>query len=229
MVEQPNANKIILQGKEEELKPVITSVLAQLSIMSRYDLGYFVGYPVPEYVRVTNQDLKLMVRFESNKTPPWRANALDYSPHPTYSIPNVDKTKVNWQIIKQLMGGKNGYHWGPWRANALFESKARMYVFGRSQKEAESMLKTLASLSLEPIKHLSVSEWKYPSGSPSKFPRQVYPAFFTIINNGYDRSKVRNNKPPNPKVVRIPLYLDDPPEGVEAQIAEALSRKFTYK
>ena len=140
--EQPKT-RIILQGNEQDLRAEITSLLAFRQLIQGYEFGHFVGYPIADYVRMTNENIKLKVRYETRTQPPWRPNENTYLPRPTYSIPNVATSKISWRTIKDAMGGKNGYDWGHWRVAAMLNSKRTIYCFGNTAKEAEKRLEEL--------------------------------------------------------------------------------------
>lgn len=227
----PNQEKesFVLVGTEEQLKGQIPFFLALRQLLKDKEIGEFLGYPLIDYVRVERQELKLIVRFESNKNPPWRIDSKTYLPRPTYSIPFADRTKIKWKTIKDACGGENGYEWGNHRATGLFEGGNQMQVLAKSNIEAKNRLQTLAALSTKKLIRLTDGEDNISDAKgalkPAREARRVYPAFVTIINN---RENVRNkekgiHKIVKPKSVRIPLYTESEPPDAAALIAEVLS------
>lgn len=223
--------KIYLKGKTQLLKTQITSVLALNRILSDKDLGTFAGYPIQEYGDVSHSPYKLMIRFEANKQPPWRENKNIWKPRPTYQIPNIDTGDITWGKIKMAAGGENGYNWGHWRAYGKFDI-GRMYVFGATQSEAEGRLKDLATLSKSKLERVTYSDLReMHNGSDRKIRNglRVYPAYFTVINNNYDKNKVGFGKsPPKPKSIRVPLYTEKEPPGISEEVRIVLNSKFEY-
>ena len=228
MADENTKTRIILQGNEQELRAEITSLLAWKKLIQNYEIGHFVGYPIADYVRMTNENIKLKVRYETNTQPPWRPNENTWLPSPTYSIPNVATNKISWRTIKDAMGGKNGYNWGHWRVAAMLDSKRTVYCFGNTAKEAEKRLEELLKLSNDKIEKVTFSELRTSNGQPRHQARKVYPAFFTVINNNYDRNRVRNNKPPAPKTATIALWVEDEPPDTARVIQNVLSNNFDY-
>ena len=185
-----------------------------------------------EYGDVSRGPYKLVVRYEANKQPPWKPDRNVWTPRPTYQIPNVDLTKIDWDGIKQACGGKDGYRWGHWRAYGKFD-QGRMYVFGDSQASAETRLMALARLSKSKLERVTYSNLRVMDNGVDRKIRdgvQVYPAYFSIINHDYDKSRVgiRDNPPP-PKVVRVPLYTEKEPEGAKDEVRAVLNSKFEYE
>ena len=225
--EQPKT-RIILQGNEQELRAEITSLLAFRQLIQHYEIGHFVGYPIADYVRMTNENIKLKVRYETNKQPPCRPNNRTWLPSPTYSIPNVNLSKISWRTIKDAMGKERGYFWGHWRVAAMLKSKRTVYCFGNSAKEGEDRLKELLKLSNDEIEKITYSELRTGDGLARHKSTQVYPAFFTVINNNYDRNRVRNNQPPAPKVATIALWVEEEPPDTSRIIQNVLSNNFDY-
>lgn len=226
--------RIILKGRTETLKPIITEILAIHQLIRNRDVGEYVGQSINEYARSQPKRLKLKILFCSIKTPPWRnANGSDIT-RATYNVPFVKRTKIDWATIKEACGGANGYSWGRYRCTANIVddsgSLSQMAVYGSSESEAEHRLKALATLSDGTITSLSVTEEKKEGRRATdkllyKETIKIYPAYFTIVNqekiisesntallNGnYFRSKAR-----------VPLWTDSKPSDADELIREAL-------
>lgn len=226
--------RIILKGRSEMLKPIITELLAIQQLIRNRDIGDFVGYPLDEYVRAKPQSLKLAVLFYSVQSPPWRTIDATRLKSATYNVPFVDRTKVDWQFIKMACGGHNGYLWGRFRCVADIiddgGSMRQMQVYGASEAEAEQRLKALLTLSNGTIASLSVAEEKKEGRRATdkllyKEPTRVYPAYFTIIhqekivtesNTATLSGNYKRNK------ARIPLWTETKPPDADEIIREAL-------
>ena len=223
--------KFYLKGKTQVLKSQMTSLIALNQLLGDKDLGTFVGYPTTEYGDVSRGPYKLIVRFEVKERPPWRSDESVWTPRPTYQIPNVNQSKINWETIKRACGGDNGYLWGHWRAYGKFD-EGRMYVFGDTQNSAKNRLLELAELSKSKLERITYSDIRVVDNSIDyklRNSQRVYPAYFTVINHNYDKDKVQPGKnPPKAKSVRIPLYTDKEPIGIKEEITAVLNSKFDY-
>lgn len=227
------SERIILKGRTEFLKPIITQVLAVHQLLENRDIGEFVGYPLEEFVRAKPQSLNLKILFYSVQTPPWRAEAGKRLVRATYAIPNVDKAAIEWTRIKIACGGDNGYLWGRWRATANLDDGRQMQVHGGSEGEAEERLKALQALSNSEILTLSVTEEKKEGRRAAdkglyKETTRIYPAYFTIIhqekivketNHNFLSGNYKKHK------ARIPLWVNSKPSNADALVREALRVK----
>lgn len=228
------AERIILKGRTEMLKPIITEILAIHQLIRNRDIGEYVGQPINEYARSQPKKLKLKLLFYSVQSPPWRNQDGSDIVRATYNVPFVQRSKIDWETIKAACGGTNGYSWGRYRCTATivddFGSLSQMAVYGSSETEAEQRLKALATLSDGSIASLSVTEEKKVGRRATdkllyKEATKIYPAYFTIVNqekivtesniatlNGnYFRSKAR-----------IPLWTETKPPDADELIQEAL-------
>lgn len=228
------SERIILKGRTETLKPIITEILAIHQLLRNRDIGEFVGHTVNEYVRSQPKKLKLKILFYSVQSPPWRnANGADIV-RATYNVPFVRRSSINWTTIKTACGGANGYSWGRFRATANIidnqDSLSQMAVYGGSENEAIQRLRALAALSEGSLSSLSVTEEKKEGRRATdkllyKQTTTVYPAYFTIVNQekivtesnvalltgNYQRAKSR-----------IPLWTETKPPDADELITEAL-------
>lgn len=182
------AEKIILTGNEEELKPIITQLFAIHQMLEYRDIGQFLGYPVDEYVRARPQPLKVVIVFFSVPTPPWKKlKKKDRFVRATYAIPNIDKRKLTWENIKKACGGANGYQWGRFRCTLHLDNGRQMQVHGGSEKEAEDRAMALAALSTAKIIAKTNAEEKREGRRASdkklyKDTTRIYPGYFSILN-----------------------------------------------
>jgi len=224
--------KIVLSGREDDLKAAITIILGLHQILEGMDIGQFVGMPLQEYVRPTPQPLKMTIFFFPVPHPPWKPR----SPNPRYTVPFLDRSRINWQTIKEACGGKNGYNWGRFSStvNLRHETGTRkMQVFGATAAEAEKRLERLLYFSEGEIVSKTQSEqekWgmRVPGKPLYKEATRVYPGYMTIINQekilrdegraNLDGSHYLTQK------VKLPLYTDQEPRNFKEQIAELLRK-----
>lgn len=227
--------RIILKGRSEMLKPIITEILAFHQLIRDRDIGEFVGESINEAVRARPQTFKITVLYYSISTPPWRMlNSERKLVQATYNVPFVNRAKIDWQTIKDAAGGTNGYMWGRFLCTASLgddEGNIRqMQVYGNSEAEAEERLRALASLSEGTILGLSTGEQKKVGRKAAdkllyKESTRVYPAYFTIIHK---RKVITESNFPSlsgnytRNKFRIPLWTSSKPSEADEIIREAL-------
>lgn len=229
--------RIILKGRSKTLEPIITEILALHQMFRNRDIGEFTGYPLDEYVRARPQSFKLKVLFYSIEAPHWKAPNNGKLVRATYHVPFIQRTKIDWETIKQACGGNNGYLWGRFlcTCNVIDDdgSMRQMQVYGSSEAEAEQRLKALLTLSSGKIATLSITEEKKEGRRATdkllyKDSTRVYPAYFTIVN----MEKIITES--NVATIggnyvwakaRIPLWTSTKPPDCDEQIREAIRVK----
>jgi hypothetical protein len=102
----------------------------------------WVGEPVTDKIKTAVSPLSLKIFFRGVSTLPWRD-----SKRTQIEIPNLDRTKIDWENIKLWAGGANGYMWGRFQAQATLSEGYHMFVWGSTPDEAENRLKALLPLS----------------------------------------------------------------------------------
>ena len=65
------SERIVLKGKAEMLKPIITQILALHQLIENRNIGEFVGDTLEEHVRPRPQPLKIKILFYSVSSPPF--------------------------------------------------------------------------------------------------------------------------------------------------------------
>jgi hypothetical protein len=228
-----DSQRIVLAGPSETLKPVIVQTLTNYQLMENKDIGQFVGQPIDDYLRAKPRTLSLQVQFFSVKTPPWSKRlGEDRLVSASYSIPDIEPSKLDWPRIKLACGGTNGYMYGRFRATGLLDNGRQMAVYGQTGDEAEDLLRALLTLSkAELIKKPTITEDRTEdvTGSYLKKPTRVYPAYFTIMNQyqvaGAQGSGVPiNGKRYIRKDERIDLWVDAEPPNYDQIILELLKK-----
>ena len=228
------AERIVLKGRAEMLKPIITEILAIHQLIENRDIGEFCGSPLEDVVKAKFQPLKLKILFYSVSEPPWRPRSGSNNfVRATYHIPFVNRTKIDWETIKLAAGGSNGYMWGHWRATAGIVhdgALGQMQIHGATEHEAETRLRALAALSDGKIVSLSITEEKKEGESATnpnlrKETTRVYPAYFTIVHSEkviseFGRSTLRGKYKKDK--FRIPLWTSSKPDDANEIIREAL-------
>lgn len=227
--------RIILSGKAAMLKPVITQIIALHQLIENRDIGEFVGSPIEEHVRARPQPLKIKILFYNVPSPPWESYKIGVaSKRITCNIPFINRSKLNWETIKTACGGSNGYYWGRFYCTAnLVDSTGnvrQMRVYGGSKNEAEQRLRALQSLTSSNILTLTNSEEEKEGRRAIdrqlyKETTQVYPAYFTIMNQEKvtaESSFLSSNNNYKRNKFRIPLWTNTEPKDADEKIREAL-------
>lgn len=242
---------IILSGSEEMLKPVIALLVGIHQLIENRDIGDIVGIPLEQYVRAQQHTILLTLQWMPNKEPPFRPKTIEKLVRPYCNIPDIDKKKLDWDLIKKAAGGANGYNWGRFRATVNLSNGRQMQVHAGSADEAEDMIKGLAELSTAKILTLSVTEEKKigrreKHHSLYKETTKVYPAYFTVINSEKiliesERQRTEIKQLPGrlnsslkgdfirKRTFKIPLWTDKEPATYKEEIREALKVRGSSK
>lgn len=138
------AQKIVLAGNERTLMPAISSIITTHQLLDQKDVGQIVGSPVEEYYQRKPGDLELIVKFYSSQTPPLSRTNLVQA---TYKVPEVLRSKLDWEKIKAACGGSAGFMYGPCRMTCHLDTGSNMAIYAASHLEAEQLLDRLLSLS----------------------------------------------------------------------------------
>lgn len=235
---QPNRDndreKIVLAGYEPEVRAALPSVLAQHQMIEVRDVGQIVGQPLDDYVRARPFDkLRLKFKMFSFKSPPYSSRGEDRLVEVTVTVPNVDRSKLDWDRLIQVCGGRNGYLWGRYRCNAVLDDGHRLSVYGATEEEAKDRLQQFLLLSESSVKTLSITEEKK-TGARLENPKlykettRVYPGYVSIINkeltNRMDLGRPSINGNYIKRDARIDLWRNVKPPNFEDKIRELLQR-----
>lgn len=224
--------RIILAGPEQPLRTALVQTLSNYQLIENRDVGQLVGMPADDYLRAKPQSIRLVITFFSVQQPPWKAPPGQKLVTATYAIPDVKRSKCDWETIKLACGGKNGYMWGRFRSTGSLSNGRQMQVMGATADEAEDRLRALVTLSEATlVKKPTPSEDKTEdaSGTYVKQAIRVYPAYFTIMNQyqvpGARDSSIRlNNGNYARRQDRILLWTDEKPFGTDELIQELLRK-----
>lgn len=223
--------KIILAGPQQALKASIVQTLSSYQLIENRDIGSMIGMPADDYLRAKPQTLRIIVVMTSVQSPPFISSNGQRLTRATYSIPDLKRSKCNWEDIKAACGGTNGYMWGRYRCTGVLSNGRQMQVMGASPDEAEDRLRAFLTLSEATlVKKPTISEDRAEdnTGSYIKQPKRLYPAYFTIMNQ-YKVAGSRGSGIPlsdgiyNRKNDKIILYTNEKPLGTDERIAELLT------
>ncbi len=233
---QPNRElpeKIVLSVPEQQAEQAILQTLANHTLLNNRDVGAWVGMPAEEYLKAKPMSLSLVVHFFNVDRPPWRTQERTTPlKHATYTVPNLKRSKADWETIKLACGGANGYMWGRYRCTINTSSGRQIAVYGGSESEAEDRAKALLSLSDDEALTVSVSEEKREGrrAGTSKLYKEntrMYPAYAFILH----QTKVLNQNESNRSNLsgdyrlskgRIELWTSQKPPGTDETIRESL-------
>lgn len=224
--------RIVLAGSTELLKANISQTLTNYQMWEDKDIGSFVGSPVDDYLRARPRSISLVIQFFSRQQPPWRKVGQNRLVSATYSVPDIDTTKLDWEKIKLACGGNNGYLYGRFRATGILDNGRQMAIYAHTAQEAEDRLKALLALSkAKLLKKPTFTEDRTEdvSGSYVKQPVQIYPAYFTILNQYQIPGALGSGVPINGKRYirkndRIDLWISQKPYDFDGRILELLKK-----
>jgi hypothetical protein len=229
-----DAEKIVLAGPEDVLRGQIPAVLATHQMVSDRDLGQLIGQPLDDWVRPRPiEGLRLKFQLFSFKSPPYSRRGDDRLVEVTITLSDVDRTKLDWERLRFVAGGSNGYLWGRFRARASLTNGRKLIIYGATEKEAVERVQAMLTLTDLEIKTLSVTEEvkEYERlRNPKMFKEitRVYPGYLSIINRertlAIDRGKGSLQGNYVDKRARFDLWRATEPPDFEEKIRELLRR-----
>jgi hypothetical protein len=140
------STEIFLSGNEETLKPVITMLIAINQLIHEKDIGQFLGQTLEDNVKASPHTLRMRLIWSSRKEPPYMPAMGMKLQKVEYNIPDVNKKKIDWETIKQVMGGENGYMWGRFIATVKLDNGRQMQCYGATAIEADNQLERMLTL-----------------------------------------------------------------------------------
>lgn len=231
---QNDAEKFVLAGPESEVRGQLTTVLTTHQMIEDRDVGQVIGQPLDDYIRARPLDgLRLQFNLYSLKTPPYSRSTSQPLVRVVVSISDVSRAVLDWDRLRQVCGGPNGYLWGRFLARARLDNGGSMKVYGATPDEAEDRLKAFLSLSSAKIKTFSVTEEKKEAerlANPKlmKETTRVYPGHVSIINRQrtlyLDRGSPSRNGNFLDKRARFDLWRSIQPTDFEQKVTELLRR-----
>ncbi|MBE9068866.1 hypothetical protein IQ260_19665 [Leptolyngbya cf. ectocarpi LEGE 11479] len=222
--------KIIIAGPESHIKAALPQALMAHQLIANRDIGQVVGMPVDDYVREKDLSLRLKFQLYSVASPPF-VSRRERLTRVTITVPDVKRSALTWQRLRNVLGGPNGYLWGRYRATARVGRKQYVSVFGATPDEAEDRVRAVMTLSNSDIQTVTVTEERK-ADQRIVHPRlqkdatRVYPGHVTIINRqrvlAADQGRVSVDGAFVDHQARFELWRSIPPEDFEQDIAELL-------
>lgn len=222
--------RIVLAGGQNHLRSQLPQVMANYHMIENRDIGQWVGETIRDSTRAAPSELTVRLILYSRKTPPY-SKAKQSA---TITLHDFKRSKLDWDIIKKALGGKNGYTYGRFRATARLDSGRQLVVYASTEKEAEDRILELEKLVEPDIQTLSIAEEKKSgakaNGKPlQKEPIKIYPAYFyiqskqRILNESTDAQGFQTlDGTWNSRRFTIELFPDEKPFDFEEIVADAL-------
>lgn len=228
--------KIVLAGPEPEVRAQLPAVLAHHQLIESRDIGQIVGEPLDDYIRPRPIDgIRLKFQMYSVKSPPYTRRGSERLVRVTVTVPDVERTKLDWDRLRFACGGPNGYLWGRWRAHAILENLQSLTVYGGTKDEAKDRLEAFLFLSNQTIKTISITEelkeaQRLINPKLYKETTRIYPGHVEVINRertlAADRGQRSREGNYIDKKARIDLWRGVKPPNFEQTIQELLRRSF---
>lgn len=218
---------------------VTPQILANHQTIGSRDVGIVTGLDELSLSRaVLPSDLFIEIVWYNRQKPPYSNEAVakdkksgkvngEVLTHRRVTIADVNKAKLDWNLIKRLAGGTQGYATGEILCTARLESGRRIKMLGSTYQEAQEMVENLAKLTdkkiLYPLSFVERREFKKSKSKMERRPTiKMYPAYMniiagnTIIPDSLDTStKNKGTKGKHNEFLKrkakVFLYTDQPP------------------
>lgn len=181
--EYPN-EKFLLAGSELQLRETLPQMLATHEVLDQRDIGV-VSTIETSQLFTQAMPLDLYAKIE------WRSEKGNQGPRPCYQISSVKRSKIgDYDFIRQIAGGPNGYMWGRFKAVASMSDGHFITCYGATEDEAEDRCLALTTLSDADVHLIQVTEEKkaakrLTTPGLQKEPTRVYPYRLIIVNRDY--------------------------------------------
>lgn len=145
------SEKFILAGPEQELRATLPQTIANYELIDQRDIG-IVSAMDPAQMFAKAMPLELYCKIE------FRSDRGNEGPRPAYQISSVNRARIDdYQFIRSICGGDNGYLWGRWKAIAQMSDGHTITSYAASEGLAESRVRDLAQLSDAEIQTINVT------------------------------------------------------------------------
>lgn len=230
---EASSEKIILAGPENVLKVQLPAVMVQHQLIENRDVGQFVGQTVPDEARMGDLTLRLKIILYNVAAPPWEGSRNPKVRRVTVTIPDVKRSKLDWEDIRNACGGRNGYMWGRFKSVAKLSNGRRMEVWGATKSEAEDRCKAFIALSEAELRTMNTTEElkegdRLANPGLYKESTRIYPAYCFILNRekilSRDRGRPVGKHRYEDKRFRLDLWTSVKPFDWDETVQEALLR-----
>jgi hypothetical protein len=223
--------RIIVAGDITAIREQTANIMAIHTLLDNRDVGQIVGESIREAVRIPPISIQLTIQLSSVKIPPFIDTNGKQAKRVQITVPNIDRTKLDWERIKRAAGGSNGYLWGKYKGLAKLDSGHSLTVWAATADEAEDRIKALIELSESEINGITITELTNEGRRQTITAlrhdlTQIYPVFVTIINQqqilNQDSGLATLSGTYKHKRYRIPLYTDTKPNDWDDLILDLL-------
>ncbi|WP_414550502.1 hypothetical protein [Anabaena sp. CCY 0017] len=200
-----SSQDIVFFGRQKDIKLAILQAMANQRTIWNKDVGQIMGLPVADVQRPRRQERILNIIFKSKEKPPWKVRGENPTAA-SYHIPNCKKG-LTWEQVRRAAAP---FTWGEYRATATMSSGRQMAVYGATKEEAVKVVRLLATLSVDKITKLRVSDDVQVDPDKIKLPTRYYPCYATLISEPTDLAgKPRQGKKAYKKTRRrLDLYRE---------------------
>lgn len=188
---QPNREvpdeRLIIAGPEDEAKTAIVHALANYQLVENRDVGQIVGDSAIDNLRADRHTLRIKIQMFPYPRPPFYRSDKRSPTRVTINIPDINRSRLDWDLIKQAVGGANGYNYGRFRCVAKLDNGRSMSVHAASEAEGEQLIQRLDTLTNASILALNITE-EQRVGARARNPHllkktaRIYPGWLYISN-----------------------------------------------
>jgi hypothetical protein len=213
--------KIVLAGPQELIKPVVVQTLVHHQILEERSIGNFMGETIEDVAKREIRTLMLRIVFSSNEK-----RKKDPT---TVTLYNVVRSKLDWADIKTACGGANGYMWGAWRVEGVFNDETAIKIWAGSESEGVDRVTALSAFVEGDLKTLA-SYHELREGarriydSLYKQSRRQYPYEMIVINPvqilNEENGKATKKGIYKERQAIIPLWTDTRPDDWEEKLQD---------
>jgi hypothetical protein len=222
---------IIVAGSEQLVRTQIPQILATYRMIEDRDIGQIVGEPARENIRDLISPLTLRLIFKTRQNPPFIEDDGRQSKQTQITLPFINRSKLDWEDIKEACGGKNGYLWGRFKALVKLENGHSFELWGGSKDECEDRVTALLKLITVDMVGITITEEtkkgkRLEYSALYKETRRIYPCYFTLFNNqkvlNEDSGKATLSGVYKSRKYRFDLWTEKKPENYQEDLNELL-------
>jgi hypothetical protein len=222
--------KLVLVGSEKLIKQNLVQTMTHHAMIRDRDMGFFMGETVRENMvkTVSTVPLTLVIIWKNKPSPPYGGTTKCSTVKLT--IPDINRAKLDWQQIKQLAGGTNGFLTGPEYVYGEWENGIPFFHYGSSSADAQSRIERLATLS-----NIEILDYKYGQQvnkartqkyNLKRTVTQLFPAWMTILNQqkmlNEESGRTTKSGTYKSRKYKIDLYLQEKPNDFEEIINDLI-------
>lgn len=179
--------KIYFTGTPSEIKTQMSVFMGVYQLVHDCYIGQWVGYPIRDYTKARNLERKLYIQLSNVQYPPFRPEPNKDLRLVECSVPDPARSKMDWNLIKKLLGGTNGYMYGRYICTVEYESSRQTQVRASTEDAAHDLGVGLSRLSEQKVRSIRTTELKktgvYGAGKVLEIDTErVYPNSFYILS-----------------------------------------------